>query len=1038
MQPKKLRMVAFGPYAREEIIDFDTVLENDLFLVTGSTGSGKTTIFDAICFAIYGKASGSMRRADSLRSQFASDDLLTEVELDFSIRNLNYSIKRVPSQPRPKLSGDGFTEQTHDVELKIHSDPKRFVTGVKNVEDEIEGIIGLNVDQFKQIMMLPQGEFRKLLTSDSQDREKVLQKLFDTSDYNMLQNKLDIRAKELEREIKNEHIILDNSLRSVSALDSNELELLISSDDLNREYIFETLKKWLIDYKVVLNTATEEKEEIRIKRDASLREQEKASETNRKFDSLADLKNEYSELLNDEEKYKRLEKEICLNEKANSLRYQIEQKNKLIKEITKNKEINQLYKEEYEEVLKELEKVSLEFAKQNSDEEKSIRKDLSEKIYNLKNLMGKVNDLLNISKRLTTKKDQKTEVLNKKQELVDKKELLGKLIEEISNMQEDKISHLNAHAEKKERLQEVEKSLENINNGIVLLSEIKDLEETYKDKKNEESSLVKEIKRIEEELKKTKSEYYSNQAYLLAKDLKQGEACPVCGSTHHPSIALSSKKGTKLDDLNEKEIQLDTCKNKLRKLEVQINSYEDKIAIRQNDFEKLFSDIEDFQENYKDKQDSLKKEFEECKTELVSIVSKLAKIESSVTKKQKDVDELKEVEEKISEIDEELNLVSSLISNLEGQEESLEKDIPQKYRSRENLASAIDGYSNELRKKEEALSKAKLLKEELDKKKSTLVTKIEENESFVRKQEENLIFQENELNKKLEVSGFASAANAADMMVAHDLLDEKKRSLKKYEEKLSKIKIQIEQYEKDLANLKIIDINLLSDKTDELTEEYHKIEKKVNNLDTSIRSNQKIYDKGIKLYQKISKKDKQYLVIGELAKVARGFKPNPIGITFERYVLAAFLEEILKAANERLLSMTSNRYKLFRSDYRDRAGQQSGLELEVFDNYTGKMRHVRTLSGGESFKAALAMALGLSEVVQSYAGGIELKTMFIDEGFGTLDPESLDSSIDCLLELRDSGRKVGIISHVPELKERIPAQIQIEATSTGSYVRFKS
>jgi exonuclease SbcC len=287
---------------------------------------------------------------------------------------------------------------------------------------------------------------------------------------------------------------------------------------------------------------------------------------------------------------------------------------------------------------------------------------------------------------------------------------------------------------------------------------------------------------------------------------------------------------------------------------------------------------------------------------------------------------------------------------------------------------------------------------------------------------------------QLENKGFESVEAYELGKLSDENVLAKQKQVEAYTKEKSALISQKEQLEKESKQLQVVDIEVYEKRLYQRKEDRVKLDETFNQKKYRYEHNQKILELVGSYQSQIGEKEAKYAVLGNLAQVAQG--NNPLRISFERYVLAAFLEDVLTAANMRLTKMTFGRYSLHRSDDLERKNRQSGLELQVFDNYTGKMRHVKTLSGGESFKTSLAMALGLSDVVQSYTGGIQLDTMFVDEGFGTLDQESLDSAINCLVDLQKRGRLIGIISHVQELKERIESRLEIYSTQTGSRTEF--
>ncbi|STA91788.1 SbcC/MukB-like Walker B domain-containing protein [Clostridium cochlearium] len=290
------------------------------------------------------------------------------------------------------------------------------------------------------------------------------------------------------------------------------------------------------------------------------------------------------------------------------------------------------------------------------------------------------------------------------------------------------------------------------------------------------------------------------------------------------------------------------------------------------------------------------------------------------------------------------------------------------------------------------------------------------------------------MDKKIKNCGFKDYNHYLSMKLSEDELKNLDEDIQNYNQNVKTVKFNLDKAIKNSKDLKLRDENLIKQRLEKVEEEKSQLNREYNIIFSRLDNNRKTLKEIEKLNEKIKGKEEEYKVIGELARISNG--DNDERITFERYVLAAYFDEIIDAANIRLSKMTGGRFLLVRKEEKGKGRRQEGLELEVFDNYTGKARHVKTLSGGESFKASLSLALGLADVIQSYAGGISLDTIFIDEGFGTLDPESLDNAIETLVDLQNDGRLVGIISHVPELKERIDTILEIIPTKEGSRARF--
>jgi exonuclease SbcC len=1048
MRPLKLRMTAFGPYADTEIVDFNELNERNLFLITGPTGSGKTTIFDAICFAMYGETNGNVRTAESLRSQFADEKKLTEIELEFELRGTKYNIHRIPRQQKPKARGQGFTEQKADATLTIDdSEEPKVIAGVKNVNDRIESVIGINAEQFRQIMMIPQGQFRKLLTADSQERERVLQRLFDTSIYNTIQMKMDINAKSLSSQISKGKAVRDNVISRINYNDGDKLSILINSQDRNiAEIINETA--------LIIEKNSEALVKIDKEIDAKNRElhrlieaKEKTKENNEKLKTKGILKKKIQEEKLREDEIESFEKKVKDGERARLI-LPIE-KNYNLRKIeydAKDRDLSFNVKE-FEKTKEEFKKAEGIFKKAASEQAESIREKLLEELAKLRGYEEKVKNIKVLKESINKAKGNYEEIEKKKQmcneeikKLKLKKESLGKAKDNAQD------AGLKAEKAKSEivRLEDIVKKLER---AFIEYKELLHIENKVNDKKLIIEGVKKELVIESEGYKKMKISFHMNQAAILAKELKEGSPCPVCGSKHHEKLA-------EFTDNVPTERELNTCEEKLRKSEEEYNDIKIKYAeLKERQSQKhtgcmkLISELHDELE--------IKDNNLTIQNILHLIQLKQKENMSLLNKSKKRENEFLNLSEMYKQYIEEISKIEKKIETIEGKGEGLAGEYIEASKKYTHYQSLLEGIYREVPQSVRQYDKLKVVIGEKEALRDQMIKALKQaQESYEAKKSELAVLKSKceqiqrdkvKLKKVLEEArmefkdkcleaGFKDYNHYNRSRIKEDELAYLKKKIDDYYKQLHALKQQYDDILKKTEGLTPVDILTFDESIKAKNEEHKVLIDKRGTIINKKKNNQKLLEEIEEIQLQIGEKEKRYRLIGHLAKIAKG--DNRARITFERYVLAAFLEDILIAANIRLRKMTGGRYGLLRTAELERKNKQSGLELEVFDNYTGKSRHVKTLSGGESFKASLSMALGLSDVVQSYAGGVRLDTMFIDEGFGTLDPESLDHAISCLIDLQKSGRLVGIISHVPELKERIDARLEVHSTNTGSVTKF--
>ncbi|WP_291571748.1 AAA family ATPase [Clostridium sp. UBA4548] len=1043
MKLQKLIINGFGPYATKQELDFEGNLKGkNMFVITGNTGAGKTTIFDAINFALYGEPSGSDRDGRSLRSDFADSDTPTEVELWFSIRNREYYIKRAPSYLKQKQRGEGFTESKATAELRLSKD--KTITGAKEVTKEIENILGITTEQFKQLVMIPQGEFKKLLNAKSEEKEDIFRKIFGTEIFERIQKEIKEEANKLRRRVEQVERDRLNKIRAFSCKDKDEeLYRLISAEKPNIELLITKFydfiegdkkeEKTLEENIVLINNSI-----AKINENIALGE-----ETNKKFINLEKCKEELNKLNEQVKNFEEKKTQLDRGRKAITVKVYEDKYEEKKNEFKRLDIALKSLEEKVQTCKKDLEKATEEFLKQQGREEEknSLIKSIDE-IQRLKVkaseyednkkkveiLVGKVKE---VRKRISAIELEDSESDNKLK-------LVNKAIEDINKAKEEKAL--------------VDISLmEGIAKGEKLFKLSNGIKQWIKEK-GDHSREIESFKKLEEKFKVAKENYEfledtlrKSQAGILAKQLEQGMPCPVCGSTQHPKIAevkhsevteegvknskenleiLRSERDKKLNELTHINAGLSSLRentiNPLLKELFMEETSQDIMEINKV-VEQLLRDNDIVLQQLKLKLNNLKniiKEEEERQKEKVKLEDRIVELRKELQDRNK---ELVEGEGVLSGAKENLE---SILKEFKGQVKSL-KDLEEEEKAlNKNLQLLKTAYEVS----ERAFNEAKSI---LDKEEGRLNTT-----------REMLIKVEDDKNKAVEVFkekvlalGFEGYKDYSNSRVTEEQLQGLDKEINEFNSRLEAGKALYVNAIKETEGLAKADLTEVKEKLNEENRAKLSLENQTKEIFSRIKNNQLILDNCIAYSKEIEKDEREYKIVGNLANIING--DNPKKVSFERYVLASYFEDIIAAANLRFTKMTSGRFELLRKqDIGDKRKGQ-GLDLEVFDNYTGKARDVKTLSGGESFKASLSMALGLADVVQSYAGGIQLDTMFIDEGFGTLDPESLDNAIECLMELQNDGRLVGVISHVAELKERIGARLEVSSTNKGSKAEFK-
>ena len=1027
-------MSAFGPYAKEEVIDFEILNGKNIFLITGPTGAGKTTIFDAISYALFGEASGSSRENDSLRSDFAQKDKLTYVELDFELRGEVYHIRRVPQQLKPKVKGNGFTNHSAEAELVLPNG--KVKTGAMNVTNEINALMGINKEQFKQIVMLPQGEFKRLLLADSKEREGIFRKIFSTYTYEKIQLLLNDKAitlrKELEKSqdrvrtnvknIKSKEVInIDDFIEFESLI--NKIDLIIQQDTLS----YKELEKVYNDISKEILVLQERMIKSKNNNDL-LKEKESISE---KINDMLLRKNEVDK------------REVILKRAINAKEIIYIQDNLSSRERSKKQKEEEVEysKSILNRVKDELSKAeeNLKAQEEKEEERTKIREDISvlkEKETKVKSIENKKSKIKILNRNIDLNKLKSEEENKLIKDLKKEKEELTERLKVINELEKDKIKLEGIEKEKNELIIKVREVYKNIARFYEEKKKHREIAVTFE-------GIEVSYKSKKEEYERKEEIYMKEQAGILALKLKKDTPCPVCGSLEHPSPAK------RMDNIPTEE-ELKSIKSIYEKKQDEYNKVLMEMAKVKQSVDVVISDaitprLKELSSEINCSEIFSENSFEEIKIKGIELSNQLKKVkikreelEKEISKREKFELRLSDIEKLLNDKEETLNKLSNEYTNLFGElraeEEilsSIENEVPEELRALNLLNKKIvslEAYLNTLIKNLDyawELKNNKLTSEQ---------SRVKELEKAIDELNNDIKDIKTSINIKLKELNFTDYEEYEDSKKYISLIDSYTLEINSYREDIKSLKDREIDLIKKTENLNFVNLEELDCEINNKQIKLKELDQNIKEVYSLINNNSAILKEIKDIEKLISYKEEEYKVIGELSNLANG-KKSPY-ITFERFVLASYFQEIIDSANIRLSKMTNDRFILKRKEDKGKGTSQQGLELEVYDNYTGKSRHVKTLSGGESFKASLSLALGLSDVVQANAGGISLDTMFIDEGFGTLDPESLENAINTLLELQRNGRLVGIISHVPELKERIEAQLQISVSAEGSSTKF--
>lgn len=870
MKPLKLTMRAFGPYAGETVIDFEKLQGRHLFLICGPTGAGKTTILDAMCYALYGKTSGD-RTGEKMRSDYADSSERTEVIFDFMLGDKTYRATRSPAQMVDKKRGSGQTLAAMQASLSELEDGKEINTLRTGIEEAAGKLIGLNADQFCQVILLPQGDFRKLLVAKADEREAILKQLFKTQRFSEFKDRLKDRLDAKVREKMEKQTREDQILSSSGATDEKQLSQMV-----------EEAGKELKEAQDIVKSREKESNEFR-------EVYQKETALMGHFTELDKALKQDAALKNEEGRMKEMEASLSLIRSARELAPYFDQ-------------LDGITREGRQEAQK------LKTAKADMETYARLNETLEKRIQELD--------------AMKEKREEERKTALKMQDLVPKAKLYGAAVQALKNAK----NALSRAEEETKRLQAAAEAARKA-----------------RDEQKEKADAVRKS-------------YIEGQAFLLAEGLEDGVPCPVCGAIHHPAPARGGDHVAKAEDVERAQKEYERASA----------AYD-----RANDAKEKHS------------------------------TGAYAKAVSDHAKADAQMKTLEEIPEAYRDP-----------KYLEAESTRLLTDIRKWEQDKETAAAQLRKAGADLSASQAACRNAEERREEL-------VKKYRETESV--------------LKGASDQAGFKSLDECKEWYKKKDTEESVRKTLEQYRADRKSTEERIKAEEQATAGKERPDMQALNEKSKALQDQLKKASERAAALKERTETLQKAVSDARAIEKELEDLRKEEGLIRGLYDLTSGKKTR---ITLERYVLGTLLDDVANAANLRLLSMSRRRYSLHRMTDESGLGK-GGLSLEVSDSFTGRSRPANTLSGGETFLASLSLALGLADVVQSRQGGVRLDTMFIDEGFGTLDPDSLNSAMNTLIDLQNTGRMVGIISHVPELEERIDARLRVTPAEKGSKAEFE-
>ena len=927
MRPIKLVLSAFGPYASKIELDLSKLGENGVYLITGDTGAGKTTIFDAITFALFGKPSGDIRDVKTLRSEYAKEEMETYVELDFVYHDEEYHIYRRPEYTYSHVQKNGEVKQRSkatDAYLILPNGDR--IVKPTEVTKQVEQLLGMKRDQFRQIAMIAQGSFLEILNADTKERGKLFEKVFMTSKYSVLMDRLNQMAKESylalnDAKLRLQQIISDVRVPEILQEQYAQTLETFAMDDI--QPVYDLLDKIITRSKESTEKLQRQKAQVQNQLQKSRKEE---TEKTKQLQDLLSLE-------------KLLKEKPAKEEKAN-----------LYAERVKND--GEKYHIQIDALKKEQAQIEHELP-----EYESLTK-LSTKLAEIRKQISI------ISKDLATK-------TNFKKQLDEDIALKQK---EAHTLTDSELS-LNKVILKQE---EIEKKVSAFHHASMIQSNYQNAVNALKEKTQllQESTDRKVI--LQKQYDDAQISYFANQAGLLALRLTKGEPCPVCGSLEHPRPASHSNKLVTEEEINQYKKEVDQAEKEYQITSKACADASLKMNALQNELELVLKSVTEETVSFEDVQLFIDEHTVQLKKEEKEISTRIKQLQQQSKHYQELQKMIPQLQQKLTAISEEVSQNQIAQTKLSVEYEQLQKQV------------------------QEITTKLKYTSETEAKNRISMITKqiLEYQQQINRLESES----------KLAMDELVYVSAQIDMLKGKvsssiDEIPNQQKQLKILQTEIENLQVQQEEILKCIHNTEMYE----SDAQD---------------------TKKKIVSESDAYQIKLSR----YSSLKELADVAMGNgRSSKEKITLQEYVQIAYLDRMIHKANERYLSMSNQQYQLVRSAGTKDKRSHEALDLDVIDFSNGSIRPVSSLSGGESFIASLALALGMSDEIQSQAGGIQIDTMFIDEGFGTLDQDSLNNAIQTLTNLSGENRLVGIISHVKELKERIHKGIIVTKDLHGSH-----
>ncbi|MDN3652529.1 SMC family ATPase [Thalassotalea ponticola] len=1023
MKLHQLTLQAFGPFADRQHIDFQRLGDNPLFLIDGATGAGKSSILHAICYALYGETTDAERKDLSVRCDQAKPDVLTQVTLEFSIKSMRYRITRTPTQMRASKRGDKQVKHNASAELIGMDDSGNetlLVAKKKTEADEhISQIVGLSVDQFRQVMVLPQGKFRELLLANSTERQAILSTLFATDIYQKIEQKIKDKATDIERQYRQFIERVNDTLDDIDCENAEQLAQLVqqTAQTANEQ---QANKQQADTHRRAVSERYQQASNLR----QLFKQQQQAGE------NLARVNANQAKIEQLVEQHQSILRAQKIDSHWQALQTISTQKTRIVNQHRqwleqKQQQVlaHQRIKEQYQQ------------AKQDSQCRDELLSQINRltAMLPLQQQLTQVGDSFDQAER--AQQQAKTELTHTQaeyQQLAERSDKGRALIEQSQQQLQKR------HAVQIE-LQNIQQQYQLKQQYDQLTNELNGHVQQHQQAKQRVEQDRYDSQQAERIYHQQASIYHASQATVLAKQLQAGHPCPVCGATQHPHPAEAQAAHT-VD-----KAQLEQAHQHWQAQHLKLSASDKTLQQHQVLWQQTEQALTKLKTQLSEQFDATAQwtceQLEQRIAALESQLSKLDEVANNLDKWQRNQQRMQAslapLQSKISELNARLPELASQRAKAEQALLQARQSVPEEYRGNGVITQQVEQLQQQIKRLDTQQIQAQEALDQVTQQLTALDAHISQSvDSLAELEQREQQAQTNWQQIRLQ-HGFEQQIDFERALASEPQVEQIQRQIDEHNTQREQLTGQLSALATQLEKQQPPDVEALEQQRLAAEQQYNEVEQLHNQTVLYHRRLVSAQEKIKRLEQQQAQSKSEYEIIGNLAAAASG--RGSVRVSLERFVLADLLDSVLAIASKRLQVMSRGQYELMRQDeQQQKRNVSAGLDLAVYDNYSSKVRPVATLSGGESFMASLALALALSDVVQQCSGGIVLDTLFIDEGFGSLDQDALQLAIETLIDLQTTGRSIGIISHVSELKEQMAKRIDVKRSRQGSTITLVS